>query len=339
VATPLLRGLRQKYPGCTIDYISGERTRELEAASPLVSDRYSVFGVPTGLRDLPVYVAERHRAAGPYDLAVNCEAHPVARLALHYLAARYVVGPAYTPDLRADLPYADTRVDALWGERWNAVDLLARYGDVLQSQYIGAIFARLARVATDSRPGVPVAEPPGPVPDVLIAMGANRSAKLWPGAYWLAVTRWCAARGLTVGLLGSAPAEQARFYHSVDAETELLAQTPLVDLRGRYTLPQVAGALRAARACVTIDNGVMHLGGAVGAPTIAIFGGSPWRLWAPPTPNVRVLLPPEPCLLCEENRFRNEACLLPEHVCMLAVRPSRVIAALEQALSAEPAAG
>ncbi len=338
VATPLLRGLREKYPGCTLDYISGERTRGLEAASPLVSDRYSLFGSPTGLRDLAEYVAQRNQVAGPYDLGVNCEAHPAARLALQCLAPRYVVGPAYTPDLRGDLPYSDARPDALWGEVWNAADLLARYGDVLRTQYIGEILARLARVETDfGRPEVPVADPPGTVPDVLIATGANRSAKLWPAAYWLQVVRWCAARGMAVGLLGSAPAEQARFYHSADTESRLLAETPLVDLRGRYTLPEAAGALRAARACVTIDNGIMHLAGAVGVPTVAVFGGSPWRLWAPPTPNVRVLLPLDPCLLCEENRFRNEACLLPEHVCMLAVRPARVIATLQEALGPDRA--
>jgi heptosyltransferase-3 len=336
VATPLMRGLREKYPGCTLDYLGGERTRELEDASHLLDSRYSLFGASEGLRALPGYLAARVAAAGPYDLAVNCEAHPAARLTLSHMAPQYVVGPAYTPDLRGDLSYSDARVDALWGESWNAADLLQRYGDVLASQYIGEILCRLARVETNyARTEVPVAAPSDPVPDVLIATGANRGAKLWPAGYWKAVLDWCAHQGLTVGLLGSAPAQQAQYYHSVDAESWLLAQTRLMDLRGRYSLPQVAGALARARACVTIDNGIMHLAAAVSCPTVAIFGGSPWRVWAPPVPTVRVLLPPDPCLLCEENRFRNDACLLPEHVCMLAVSPARVVAALQQAL-AEP---
>lgn len=337
VATPLLRGLREKYPGCTLDYLGGERTRDLEAASPLVDSRYSLFGGSGGLRELPAYAACRVAAAGPYDLVINCEAHPAARLAVHCLAPRYVVGPAYGPDLREPLPYPTERVDALWAESWNAADLLDRYGDVLTTQYIAEVLCRLARVETDFlRPEVPTAPPPGPVPDVLIATGANRSAKLWPAAYWRALIDWCTGQGLSVGLLGSAPAEQARFYHSVADETWLLAETPLIDLRGRLSLPQVAGALMRARACVTIDNGIMHLAGAVGTPTVAIFGGSPWRLWAPRSGNVTVLLPPEPCTRCEENRFRNEACLLPEHVCMLGVTPARVIAALAAALRTTP---
>jgi heptosyltransferase-3 len=334
VATPLLRGLAEKYPGCVVDYFGGERTRELEAASPLVSSRFSLFGWPGGLRPLPDYVAARVAVAGPYDLAINCEAHPAARLALQFLDPRYVIGPAYAPDLRTELPHPPSRVDALHAEVWNAADLLARYGDVLRTQYIGEILCRLARVETDfERTEVPVEEPPGEVPPVLIATGANRGAKLWPEAYWRRVVDWCSDQGLSVGLLGSRPAEQARYYHSVEMERSLLEQTRLIDLRGRYSLPAVAGALSQARACVTIDNGIMHLAAAVGAPTVAIFGGSPWRLWAPRGRHVQVLLPLEPCLRCEENRFRNDACLLPEQVCMLSVPPPRVIAALQAALA------
>jgi heptosyltransferase III len=338
VATPLLRGLAEKYPGCTIDYLGGERTRELEEASPLLSARFSLFGAPGAFQRLPAQVAARVAAAGPYDLAVNCEAHPAARLATALLDPRYVVGPAYSEDLRGDLPHPGTRVDALHAETWNAPDLVARYADVLHSQYIGEILCRLARVDTDfDRTEVPIAEPDGDVPDVLVATGANRSAKLWPPSFWREVVGWCAGQGLTVGLLGAATDQQARYYHSVGGEEWLLAETPLVDLRGRYSLPAVAGALRRARACVTIDNGIMHLAAAVGTPTVAIFGGSPWRLWSPRAANVQVLLPAEPCLRCEENRFRNEACLLPEQVCMLSVPPARVLAALETALTLAPA--
>jgi len=81
-----------------------------------------------------------------------------------------------------------------------------------------------------------------------------------------------AARGWTTGLLGGAPSAQQKHYRSADLETRLLASTPLRDLRGRLTLPQVAGALSLARACITIDNGIMHLAYGVGTPTIKLDG-------------------------------------------------------------------
>jgi hypothetical protein len=48
---------------------------------------------------------------------------------------------------------------------------------------------------------------------------------------------------------------------------------------------------------------------------------------------VTVLEPAAPCGLCEENRFRNDDCLLPVHQCMLSIAPSRVIAELERLLN------
>ena len=53
VATPLLRGLREKYPGCTVDYFGGARTRDLEAASALLDSRFSLFGESGSFSRLP----------------------------------------------------------------------------------------------------------------------------------------------------------------------------------------------------------------------------------------------------------------------------------------------
>ncbi|MCL4466151.1 MAG: glycosyltransferase family 9 protein [Chloroflexi bacterium] len=337
VATPLLRGVRDKYPGCTLDYLGGERTRQLEEASRLVDSRFSVFGAGT-LTDLPGYLTERRALAGDFDLAVNCDDHPVAAVVAALLAPRYVVGRCFDGELRSPLPDSGERLDELWRQDWADADLLGRYGDLLQTQFIGEILCRLARVETDyARTEAPVAEPPLAVPPILIATGGKRSAKLWPAEHWLALLRHCQRRGLAVGLLGDAPAQQRSRYHSADLEDYLLGNSALQDLRGALSLPQVAGALQRARACVTVDNGIMHLAGAVGTPTLALFGASPWRVWAPPVPHLQVLLGDEPCPLCAENRFRNEACLRERHVCLESLAPSLVAERLDGLLSAQEA--
>ena len=334
VATPLLRGLREKYSGCTVDYFGGERSRQLEEASPLIDSRFSVFGDPGALERLPAYLAERRRVAGPYDLAINCDDHPALAVVASALDPRYVVGRCLDAGLRADLPPAAERVDALYAENWADPELLARFGDVLQSQYIAEIFCRLARVETDfGRTEVPAAPPPGEVPDILIATGGKRAAKLWPAGHWLTFLELCRARGFAVGLLGDSPPRQRRQYHAGDTDELILARSLAADLRGRLTLPQVCGALRAARACVTIDNGIMHLAGAAGVPTLALFGASPWRLWAPPVPHLRIVLGTEPCSLCEENRYRNEHCLRERQVCLESLTPEMVIAHLDDLLA------
>lgn len=336
VATPLMRGLREKYPGCVIDYFGGERTRELEERSALIDARFSVFGGEGGLASLPAFAQEREAAAGPYDLAINLDFHPALALAASLLRPRFVVGRCYDSEQRELLPRSPDKVDALHDEFWASPTLLERYEGILSSQFIGEIFCRLARVETDfHRTEVPESEPPGPVPPILIATGGKRPAKLWPGEYWRELITWCEARGLEVGLLGAAPSRQYTQYNTGAVEEALLRETKLIDLRGAFDLPQVCGALRRARACVTIDNGIMHLAGAVGVPTLALFGAgaSPWRVWVPSVPHIKVLLGAEPCPLCEENRFRNADCLRERHVCMESLLPSMAIAALEATLA------
>lgn len=330
VATPLMRGLRERYPDLILDYLGGERTREIEEASSLVDARYSLFGPEEGLEALPHFLEDRLRFGGPYDLVINLESDPPAAQASALTRARYVVGATLDDQGRATLPPAEG-IDRLWHDVWNRADLTADYPE-LGGQHIAEIFCRLARVETDfAHAEVPVLEPRVPIPPILFATGARRSAKLWAPEHWLDLGSQCLASGFQVGLLGAAPSLQASAYHVGQIDDALVA-IGITDLRGTLTLPQAAGALKRARALVTVDNGVMHLAAAIGTPTVALFGASPQRIWAPPVPWVTVLEPSNPCSLCEENRFRNDDCLLPVHQCMLSVSPARVIAELQRAL-------
>lgn len=332
VATPLLRGLKEKYTDATLDYFGGERTAELEAACPYVDARFSLYGRAGALRDLPAFLAERERVAGPYDLAINLDFNPVNAFAIAMMSPRFVVGRSFRSDGRGELPLGQSKLDRLQDPQtfWGGEDFLARFGDVIDTNFIGEIFCRLARVTTDfQRTEVPTAPPPVEVPDVLIATGGTRPAKLWPTAYWQRLVALCSDAGMSVGLLGAAPKIQRSTYGSADAEAELLRDRRLIDLRGKLTLPQVAGALQVARGCVTIDNGIMHLATAVGTPTVAIFGASPWELWAPRVPSLHLQLPNEPCSLCRENRFFNDGCLRERHVCMESISPEEVFGRLQ----------
>lgn len=317
-----------------MDYLGGEGTRQLEAASPLVDARYSLFGTDEGIEELPGFLEERVAAAGEYDLVINLDSDPVAAQAATMTHARYFAGAVLDSEGRPRLP-APEGIDRLWHDTWNRADLLDDYPE-LESQFISAIFAKLLRL--DARCAdceVPVDQPPLDIPEILFATGGNRGAKVWIDAYWLTVADWCMSRGLSVGLLGASPHDQKRNYHTGQLDA-LLIRRGVFDLRApALTLPQVAGALARVRAFVTIDSGLLHIAAAVGAPTIVAWGdGSARRIWAPPLPSVIVVEPEERCTLCEENRFKNDACLLPVHQCMLSVPPTRVITHLEKILFA-----
>jgi ADP-heptose:LPS heptosyltransferase len=129
------------------------------------------------------------------------------------------------------------------------------------------------------------------VPDVLIATAASQPEKLWPAPHWRAALAGINEGGFSVGLLGAPAKEQALHWKGASLEDELVRDGLAEDLRGAFSLPQVVGALGAAKAVLTLDNGILHLAAATTTPTVGLFRHGIHRLWAPPAPNVVVLTP------------------------------------------------
>ncbi len=334
VITPLLRGLHEKYPDVIIDYFSGERTRQLEEACPYIDSRCSVFGNSKGPRGILDYINERESAKGRYDLAINCDFNPILVMITSLLNARYVVGKCYSKDMRQEIPYNNLKIHKLHQENWAAEEFTEKYSDILNSNFIGEIFCRLAYVETDyNRTEVSIEIPRNDVPEVLISTGGKRKAKLWNASGWKKIIDWCSENKISTGLLGDKPARQAQFYGTGQLDDYLISETTIIDLRGKMSLPQVAGALKKCRACVTVDNGLMHLSIAVGSKTIALFGASPWQLWTPQVQHLKIILPEKPCELCRQNSYKNEECLLDSHICMNSIKPEIIIEELKKIIN------
>jgi ADP-heptose:LPS heptosyltransferase len=56
---------------------------------------------------------------------------------------------------------------------------------------------------------------------------------------------------------------------------------PAIDLVGRTSIPELCDILRRCRLLVCVDSGPMHLAGALGIPTVALFGHEDPGLWGP----------------------------------------------------------
>lgn len=338
VITPLLRGLKEKYPDCILDFFGSDVTREFEQNCPYIDWRFSLYShYEDILAELSQIVQQRQQVAGAYDLVINCdEFSPLNMVLTTALRPKYVTGGALTLDFQRKLndganPNAVQRL--LQDQDWNGAEFVARHPGVVQSNYISEIFCRTAYIETDFfKLELPSCPPNFLVPDVLIHVTATRTAKLWTVHAWQQVIQWCNAQALTVGLVGSPPKMQKTLYNASSVEDELLQITPLIDLRGKTSLMELAGAFRQTKAFISVDTGPMHIAVAVECPTIVLFGNdadgdgaSPLRLWAPRQPHVKLALSTFKCTLCQENRFRNDACLLPNHSCMEHLQAQRVI--------------
>src|SRR6185295_6766654 len=100
LTTPLLRGLKEKYPDATLDFFGGATTRDLETACPNIDARFSLYGEREDyLSALNAFVAERRAHAGDYDLAINCDEFSELNLVVvAAVAPRYLVGASLQPD-------------------------------------------------------------------------------------------------------------------------------------------------------------------------------------------------------------------------------------------------
>lgn len=284
VATPLLQMLRARYRPSRLDLYCGTRARELGAASDLIDGFIPLHGAEPRESLCP--------SEPPYDLVLNMEMTPLAKVATAVLAGPegLLCGPAIGEGGRADMPFPDDPQGRLWADReWIAEDLRTRY-PFLTSAFIGEIFCRLAYLEGPVPPyRLPMAMPQPHGCDVLIAASASLPEKLWPLEKWRALLQGLAAQGRTAGLLGAAPKAQGKYWKGSDLEGALVEEGLVRDLRGRFSLPEVVGAISAARLVITLDNGIMHLACATLTPAVALFRWGIHRLWAPPAPNLTVL--------------------------------------------------
>ncbi len=137
----------------------------------------------------------------------------------------------------------------------------------------------------------------------------------WPMEHWHELIGIITGRfGLSVAINGS-PDEGAHF-------NSLLALPGVYSMFGS-SIPALVNAVRDAECLISVDTGTMHLGAAMGAPTIALFGPSLPYLTGPylsVTPG-RILssnIECQPCYgtdlrkTCKFNRCMHE--LLPEQV-------------------------
>ncbi|MEM6447553.1 MAG: glycosyltransferase family 9 protein [Cyanobacteria bacterium P01_D01_bin.123] len=340
VTTPLLRGLKEKYPDCTLDFFGSDITCDFETHSPYIDSRFSLYTKrPDFLEALTTTVRDRIETAGPYDLAINCDEFSELNLvAVTAIRPQYLAGGGLSLDFRRKFDVGEAPTQRmLQDDDWDSPDFLRRYRGIITSNYIAELFCRMAYVETDFfKLELPVQPPPFNTPDILIHVTTTRSAKMWPVHYWREIIDWCDSQGLSVGLVGSPPKVQQALYHSGNNEDALIAETALIDLRGQTSLIELAGAFKQARACISVDAGPLHIAAAVNCPTIALFGNdpdgfgaSPSRLWAPRSPHVHRVPSSFTCKVCAENRFKNEACLVDDHPCMTYLSPESVVDRLQ----------
>ncbi|ARQ00690.1 lipopolysaccharide heptosyltransferase II [Pseudorhodoplanes sinuspersici] len=122
-------------------------------------------------------------------------------------------------------------------------------------------------------------------PVVAFAPGAVGPGKAWPPEHYAELARRLAADGCEIWVLGG-PQERQIAEKLCGIGGESVRNLTGNDLRNAIL------ALRSADVAVTNDSGLMHIAAAIGTPTVAIFGPTSPRLWAPLNPLAAIIEPP-----------------------------------------------
>lgn len=151
--------------------------------------------------------------------------------------------------------------------------------------------------------------------------------KRWPIANFVTLARHIglAAGRVTIILTGTA------FEEPLIAEFKAAYSGRAVAASDVGTIERAAAILKRTRLLVSIDTGVMHLGAALGVPTVGIFGPTSPRHWAPIGPHATYVYDTtvacSPCVNNYHNRMPSACANTDQGRCMRDVNTSSVFAA------------
>jgi ADP-heptose:LPS heptosyltransferase len=284
--TPVLSGLRQRYPDAEIHLIVKTRFRQVAEMLPGVDEIHDVDGdalarllVDPESSFLDAFRAVRSTvddlARVHFDVLFNFTHSRTSAVLLSLLDADRAVGfdldrQGFRRVENPWLQHMSSLVRARGVTRFNLVDLYLGAADLIGcGEPLRVHIPPRARAFASER-----LQAQGPL--VAVQLGASTDTKAW------AVPRYAE----TLNSLSRLSPEMRVVLVGVPAERKLADQLrstcPEVafdDLVGKTSISELAGVLERCNILLTGDTGTMHLAGAVGTTTCAIFVGlgNPWE--------------------------------------------------------------
>lgn len=267
----ILADLRAGFPGARLTLITGG---DNAAAGALVA--------PPHARNLTISVTKpvgalRALRDENFDVLIDAGSWPRIDAALVALSgARFRVG-FRTPGQHRHYAF-DRTVD-----HSNALHELENFRSLVRA--LGVETRALPSIATQPLP----ASPRLPAAPFAVfhpwAGGFRAHLREWPAERWSALA--LEIRDIAPRVAVTAPAHETSRCAALIG-TLRAARIDAVALEG-LSLPQLASALRQAVVLVSVNTGIMHLGAALGVPTVGLHGPTSEKRWGPIGPATRAV--------------------------------------------------
>jgi ADP-heptose:LPS heptosyltransferase len=262
----VFRALRETFPQALLAGVVHHRRRVLLEHNTFVNQVFLFQKGPLAFRQL----ARDLRAAGPWDAILQLRGNDPEPRCLSYLL---------NPDVTVSTPNM-TRLSWLCGHQVEQPDWDATHGveqTLRLARYVGADTLRphlVYAVAEDERARVEESLRRmlvGRHPRLVLQLGGGRRASWrdWPIERYAELIRMCQS-GLTAEIFVLGGEDQVERREQLDRQFGSAAK-PYFNLVGKLSLADSAALLASARALVSTDTGIMHLGFAVGARVVALI--------------------------------------------------------------------
>jgi heptosyltransferase-2 len=289
LAVPAFRGLRERFPRSRIDLLTASINRGVVLNNPYL-DRIHTYAKERHRRNpfsVPAFLFALRRRR--YDLVVvlHTVSFSVTSAILAMLCgARHRVGATGAPFgapftrrlFHAELPLPDEEELRSLHESEHNLYPLAPLGVHTSDLSSVLVPSRHDEAWAESFLGACGASGTGPT--VALHPGAGKAANIWPAERFGAVAGWLRAERDARLLVIEGPRDEepaACVRASLGGEAARVANR---------TVGELGALLRRCDLLLCNDTGVMHVGGAVGTTTLALFGPTDPGRWKPAVDHV-----------------------------------------------------
>jgi ADP-heptose:LPS heptosyltransferase len=309
-STPAIRALKETYPAWELEVLAHRAFGVLLAHNPHVAKIWTYPGRNRRLLTLAQNLRARH-----YDLAIILHGNdPEATLLAHLTGSPYIIGSAGSP-----LAFAYAAAVAPAGPYEHAIERRLNFVRLLGADTAAKRMDLLLPPEEMERAAAILTENFGRVPPLLMALHPTGSDpyKWWPAANFIELGNflWDSYQAPLLIISGAADREPAQ------AIAGQLSGPALVT-GGRFPLLTAAALLAHCRLLVANDSGPLHLGLALGVPSLGLLGADDPRRVGPYQVDWGAALHKR-AEVCEAEPCRLKKC--PRNLCMEAISVAEVV--------------
>ena len=281
---PALTELKRAFPNASLTLITGSQCVTIAELCPYIDkvipvDRKALKNKPKLTASREIYGLIRNVRTGDFDLVIDFHSLRETNLMTWFSGAPRRVGLKRSE--RAYLSFCFNLAPAVQDNDLHMQDTfraVARRVPGVEAS--DAARGPLIEVGLEAKEVAERLDVAGPV--IALSVGASRAPRRWAANRFSRIASHAVeSLGASALIIGGASLEEEAVAREVKENT---GHTSRVQLANGLSFPEVAAVIESVDLLVSNDSGPMHLGPALGVPTIGIFAGGSPRHYHPSGP-------------------------------------------------------